>query len=99
MAKANTQIKPRASKGRTPTNAPATTPSGKLGKVVELLRRPEGATVEAMSAATGWQVHSVRGAMSGALKKKRGLNILSEKTEAGRIYRILAETAPAGAHA
>ncbi len=41
-----------------------------------------------MTAATGWQAHSVRGAMSGALKKKLGLIIASEKTEAGRVYRI-----------
>lgn len=66
----------------------AAPPRGKLGAVVELLRRPEGVTVQALSAATGWQVHSVRGAMSGALKKKLGLNIVSEKTDAGRIYRI-----------
>lgn len=66
-------------------------PRGKLGAVVEMLRRPEGATVEALSAATGWQVHSVRGAMSGALKKKLGLAIISEKTDAGRVYRIQGE--------
>ncbi|HTX48227.1 MAG TPA: DUF3489 domain-containing protein [Caulobacteraceae bacterium] len=75
-----------------PDTAAAKAPSGKLGTVVELLKGPEGATIEALSAATGWQVHSVRGAMSGALKKKHGLTILSEKTEAGRIYRI--PTAP-----
>jgi hypothetical protein len=74
-------------------------PSGKLGAVVELLKGPEGATIEALSAATGWQVHSVRGAMSGALKKKHGFTILSEKTDAGRIYRIptAAPVAEAGA--
>ncbi len=41
-----------------------------------------------MTAATGWQAHSVRGAMSGAIKKKLGLTILSEKSEGRRIYRI-----------
>jgi hypothetical protein len=40
-------------------------------------------------AATGWQAHSVRGAMSGALKKKLGLIIESEKAAAGRVYRIV----------
>lgn len=39
-------------------------------------------------AATGWQAHLVRGAMSGAIKKGLGLAITSDKTEAGRIYRI-----------
>jgi hypothetical protein len=92
MAKTKTQTKPRARKAHPAMTTPANTPSGKLGKVVELLRRPEGATVEAMSAATGWQIHSVRGAMSGALKKKHGFNILSEKTDAGRSYRISTET-------
>lgn len=66
----------------------AAAPTGKLGAVVALMRRAEGATVQQMSAATGWQAHSVRGAMSGALKKKHGLTITSEKGEAGRVYRI-----------
>ena len=61
---------------------------GKLGVLVDLLGRPEGATIEAMAQATGWQKHSVRGALSGALKKRLGLKISSDKTEAGRIYRI-----------
>ena len=74
--------------------SPAKGPGGKLGQVVALLKRPEGASVEAISASTGWQTHSVRGAMSGALKKKYGLTILSEKTaEGARIYRILADSA------
>ena len=71
----------------TPSPKPAA-PKGKLGALISLLKRPEGATIDAMVTATGWQTHSVRGAMSGALKKKLGLTIASEKTEAGRIYRI-----------
>lgn len=66
----------------------ASGPTGKLGAVVELMRRAEGATVQQMSEATGWQAHSVRGAISGALKKKHSLSITSEKGEAGRVYRI-----------
>jgi hypothetical protein len=66
-------------------------PGGKLGAMVALLRTPQGATIEALVAATGWQAHSVRGAMSGALKKKHGMTILSDKTAAGRIYRIPAK--------
>jgi hypothetical protein len=68
--------------------SPSKRPTGKLGALVSLLTRPEGATLEAMTAATGWQAHSVRGAMSGALKRKAGLTILAEVTDAGRIYRI-----------
>jgi hypothetical protein len=65
-------------------------PGGKLGVLVALLQRPEGATLEAMVAATGWQAHSVRGAMSGSLKKQRGIAIISEKTDAGRVYKVVA---------
>jgi hypothetical protein len=65
-------------------------PGGKLGVLVALLQHPEGATLEAMVAATGWQAHSVRGAMSGSLKKQRGFAITSEKTGAGCVYKIVA---------
>ena len=44
-----------------------------------------------MMEATGWQAHSVRGAMSGSVKKALGLTITSEKTQTGRIYRIVDE--------
>ncbi len=71
-----------------PAHAEAPAPGGKIATLVALLERPEGASVEAMTAATGWQAHSVRGAMSGAIKKKLGLTILSEKSEGRRIYRI-----------
>jgi hypothetical protein len=66
-------------------------PKGKLGVVIGLLQRPEGAAIAELMAATGWQAHSVRGVMSGAIKKKLGLTVLSEKTGAGRLYRIPAE--------
>jgi hypothetical protein len=48
--------------------------------MIELLKRPEGATVEQIAAATGWQHHTIRGAISGALKKKLGLNIEATRT-------------------
>ncbi len=64
-------------------------PKGKLGALVALLLQPEGASIEAMMQATGWQAHSVRGALSGALKKKLNLPVASEKTAAGRVYRIV----------
>ena len=46
-----------------------------------------------MMAATGWQAHSVRGAISGAIKKTLGFNVVSEKTEAGRTYHIVQDGA------
>jgi hypothetical protein len=67
------------------------TKTSKIDLVVALLRRPEGATIETMIAATGWQAHTVRGAMSGALKKKAGLTIASEKADGVRTYRITGE--------
>lgn len=57
--------------------------------VIDLLRRPEGATIAQLMAATGWQSHTVRGVFAGALKKRRGLAVTSEKPRGGeRIYRI-----------
>ena len=62
-------------------------PSKQAG-VIALLRRPEGATVDEVRAATGWQPHTVRGVFSGALKKKLGLAVVASKEERGRVYRI-----------
>lgn len=76
----------------TPATAHAarTTREGtKQAVLIYLLKRPEGATLPQMTEATGWQVHTVRGAMAGALKKKLGLHITSEKQPgAERTYRI-----------
>jgi len=60
----------------------------KQASVIALLRRPEGATVDEVKAATGWQSHTVRGVFSGALKKKLGLAVVAAKEERGRVYRI-----------
>ena len=67
----------------------ATRENSKLANMIALLRRKEGATLEQMMKATDWQSHSVRGAMSGALKKKRGLDITSVKEGSMRVYRIV----------
>jgi hypothetical protein len=61
----------------------------KLAQLEAMLRRPDGATIEQMSKSLDWQMHSVRGVISGALKKKQGLTITNEKTDDGRrVYRI-----------
>ena len=65
---------------------------GKLAVVVELLSRAEGATSTELQTATGWQAHSVRGAIAGAVKKA-GYKVDSERTELGRRYRIGTEAA------
>ena len=56
--------------------------------LIEMLRAPDGATIEEIATALEWAAHTVRGAMAGALKKKLGLTITSEKVEGrGRVYR------------
>ena len=60
----------------------------KQDEVIAMLRRAEGATVDEVASATGWQRHTVRGVFSGALKKKLGLTLASAKEERGRVYRI-----------
>ena len=62
--------------------------TSKQSQVLALLRRNEGATLEALMQATGWQQHSVRGFFAGVLRKKLGLELTSEKTDAGRVYRL-----------
>ncbi len=67
----------------------ASPPPSKIQTLVALLSRKEGASIDELAAATSWQKHSVRGAISGAIKKKLGLSVSSKKTDAGRIYRIV----------
>jgi hypothetical protein len=63
--------------------------TSKQATVINMLKRTEGATIEQICQATGWQPHTVRGAMAGALKKKLGLDIQSTKDSGGdRVYRI-----------
>jgi hypothetical protein len=68
-------------------------PGSKQAKVIDLLQRPEGATVAEVMKATGWLPHTVRGMFSGALKKKHGLTLVSAKEQRGRVYRIAVEVA------
>ena len=72
------------------TKAPE--PEGKLTKLVrisELLKRPEGATLDEIIELTGWQKHTARAAISHALRKKHGYHIVSDKPKDGkRIYKI-----------
>ena len=62
--------------------------ASKTTRVIALLRRPQGATLQAIMKATGWQTHSVRGFISGQLKKKLGLKVRSVKREGKRVYTI-----------
>jgi len=64
--------------------------TSKKQAVIAMLQRPEGATVDEVASATGWQRHTVRGLFSGTLKKKLGITLASAKEERGRVYRIAA---------
>jgi len=84
----------KSSKRPTSTGAAAAalgrTRSGtKNAQIVAMLSDKAGTTIAAISAATGWQEHSVRGFLAGVIRKKLGLNLLSEPTEGGRVYRII----------
>ena len=57
--------------------------------LIDMLKRDEGASIGQIVEATGWQPHTVRGTISGALKKKLGLAVTSTRSETGeRVYRI-----------
>jgi hypothetical protein len=78
-----TPVEDSAPKMRTPREGT------KQAKLIAMLRAESGATIEEIVAALDWQAHTARGAMSGALKKKLGLTITSEKAEGrGRVYAI-----------
>jgi len=79
-------IAPVAAEGLGPRKAREGT---KQAQLIDMLRTPEGATIAEIVIATGWQAHTVRGAMAGALKKKLGLDVTSEKVEGrGRVYKL-----------
>jgi len=62
--------------------------NSKQSKMIALMQHEEGATIEELISATGWQKHSVRGVISGALKKKLGLQVTYYKEGRGKIYRV-----------
>ncbi len=74
--------------------APRTRDGSKQAQLIAMLRRAKGATIDEIAEAFTWQPHTVRGAIAGALKKKLGLNVTSEKDEKrGHVYRIVAHAA------
>lgn len=80
----------RTHAAKPPKPKPPTMRTGtKKAMLIALLQRPEGAAIAEIVESTGWMAHTVRGAISGTLKKKLGLNVTSAKEEdRGRVYRI-----------
>ena len=65
------------------TTAPIEKPTSKQDEVIAMLRREQGASIAEICEVTSWQTHSARGFMSGALKKRLKIEVVSEKNEAG----------------
>jgi hypothetical protein len=70
------------------TSKSAGRPDTKHARIITMLRAPAGTTIAAIMTATEWQQHSVRGFLAGVIRKKLDLNLVSELTDKGRIYRI-----------
>jgi hypothetical protein len=101
------KAKPTKPKKAAADEKPAPRAGTKQARMIELLKRPEGATVEQIAAATGWQHHTIRGAISGALKKKLGLTVEATRTRevgpnktgakgSSTVYRITGSSPAAG---
>ena len=81
--------KSRSRKRPAPASSkPVARPGTKHERIIAMLQTPAGATIASLVTATKWQQHSVRGFLAGVVRKKLGLNLVSERTDRGRVYRI-----------
>ena len=94
--KTNASRKPKIRTNKTsnsntgPAASVESKPDTKKNILINLLKRPKGATAQQLMAATGWQQHSVRGFLSSTVKKKLGYHLYSQETDHGeRFYRIM----------
>jgi hypothetical protein len=84
----------KISKGKSRARSAAASPKSavrletKHARIIAMLRGAAGTTIAAIMMATEWQQHSVRGFLAGVVRKKLGLNLVSEQTDKGRVYRI-----------
>jgi uncharacterized protein DUF3489 len=96
---ARKSTKPKTRRGSLPVSRTAAPPSDtKRARIIAMLRTAGGATIAAMMTATDWQQHSVRGFLAGVVRRKLGLDLVSEPTDQGRIYRIRDGKASAAAN-
>jgi uncharacterized protein DUF3489 len=94
-ARTTSKSKPRSRSAH--SSKISTRPDTKHARILAMLRTPAGATIAAIMTATEWQQHSVRGFLAGVVRKKLGLNLVSESTDKGRVYRIKDSKASSGA--
>ena len=88
-AKSGKKAKSAKKPPKSATKAKSARDGSKAGKVLDLLKRPDGATAKELMKATGWQPHSIRGFLSGTVSKKMGLAVVSTKGEDGeRTYSV-----------
>jgi len=66
----------------------STNSNSKKSRVITMLQTPTGATIASMMKATGWQKHSVRGFLTGVVRKRLKLKLTSEKVDGNRVYQI-----------
>ncbi len=80
--------RPASRRSAPPASRSAARSDTKHARIIAMLRTPAGATIAAIMTVTEWQQHSVRGFLAGVVRKKLGLNLVSEQTDKGRVYRI-----------
>lgn len=90
LAEIRSRLNRRSSEPELASSMPSAPRAGtKQVRLIEMLSDPDGATIVEISKATGWQAHTVRGTISGTLRKKLGLTVICERTaDRGRVYRV-----------
>ena len=86
--KSKTAVRKSETQSKVRSSITAGHAESKQARLITMLRASSGATVAEMMAATEWQQHSVRGFLAGVIRKKLGLNLVSEESSDGRVYRI-----------